>query len=853
MKTRILVVLLIVFSLSGGQIFASNAPVKETTPPKPVYPDIDAHLQPFKDMAERYQALQTREHQLIQEIEQGQRAPQQAVEEYRRELSKLRAQQAQAASDLASASNEGFLSSSLLYLVMSFLGLPPWVVGLVLILFSLTGLYLWRKKRDIVFTAPFTAMRAALAQTISTSGAEPVVEDGKSRLGAILRILAIATAVLMILAFLTRPAWSAQEQAQSGVVFWDVKKQNFDQNVHDFTSLKKLEGYARLAFMLQNPVVAVLDLREATPLWQEGLAFKRQPAITFTTRTVSVNSFEYLYLLGRCFYEEGKDDSAFAYFAMLRDLRSHAFQNRNQAERYLLNLLKIAIRDNKIAQFEELERLFLENARDDLQLEMADFLVFDVDKKKGLDLFKRILLKNIRPSLLLLARIINQLPPAEAYDFCQAAMDELVRDKRSTELLVELLMNSWDKLTAPDPKNAVGKDYVDLLKTGVSKLVDLQLRMRALALLLEHKQFDFVRTELAQIRQQASSLRLSVNDYLSIIQLYRQLGDNHTANSILDSTYSQVFPRDPHALKKLLIYVLDNNDFERGKQILKIIFTNFREAQGAQTDAVLIQSLGLKLPLPWEGLPLQSFYGLLQDRVHNRSEARVELESSLKSSLEEALKKYDPQMNLNINVLYFLLKIYHKQDDATKFHALLPLYDGAVDNYWKMNKNTWNNQISRLENRVNELEKRRHELLPTAEEMKANLQRVQDEIDKLRREESLTRLKTNLNLAATGLIYILLAVTFLGSQVFIICRAGYHAKQAAHWRMGVFLVRFWEGNGFALMMTIVFFPLGAPMVLISQLLLRLLKDNLDPPAVAVQSVGIEPTEVNEDRPPAESD
>ena len=133
--------------------------------------------------------------------------------------------------------------------------------------------------------------------------------------------------------------------------------------------------------------------------------------------------------------------------------------------------------------------------------------------------------------------------------------------------------------------------------------------------------------------------------------------------------------------------------------------------------------------------------------------------------------------------------------------------------------------MDELSNRVTGLEKERQAQIPTPEEMRNQKQFLQNEILSLNRNATLAKLKSTINTLATVLISVLFAVCLLGALFYVICRASHHARQATHWKMASFMIRFQEGCGFALMMTVVFLPIGGGMVLFSQFILALLKKN----------------------------
>ena len=800
--------MLFLWLMAGGFCLAASGTQSVETN----FPDIEQNIQPFKEMADKHRDLKRQEKQLEEQIEQARKAPSPEIVQFRKEIDQLHIDRDNAASALTAAKGRGW--------IVTMIGRFSWPVGGIVFLFSLVAFYLYRNKKDLTFRIAYSDMLSSLFHTLKPSGTTQ-----KSRFGFLLLVMAVTSLILVLLAVLTNSLWASEEsQPSQGVVHWEAQKQNFDQNVEDFKVLKNLTGYSRLAFMLEHPITQVIDLGDATSLWEKnGLTFRQAPSLRFTSKSLRANSFEYLFLLGRCYYEEAKPDYAFRYFALASDLKGHAFENRYVAERYLLNLIEIAILSNKGSQFDELERQLLENARSEIQLEFADFLVFKADRKKGLDLFQRTLVRDIKPAMELLAKVLQKLGPEEAYGFCRAALDELIKTKNSPEMLVQLLNNNWSAITSgnsPTLKN----NYITLLKDATSQVQDIPIRLKSLQLLLQEDQKDFVRSGLEQIKQLGVG-KLTISDYLAVATLYQNLGDNPNANHVLEYAITKVFPRDVQALKALLSYCLEKEDFEWANRSLEIILNNFPEIGSSATNWDLISSLKINLPLPWEPLPLRGFYGLLQDRINNHGEARSKLEAALKPNLEEALQKYSKDIDLNINVLYFLLKKYQDLKDIQKFQAVYPLYQDSTANYWSKNKISWQQKMDELSNRVTGLEKERQAQIPTPEEMRNQKQFLQNEILSLNRNATLAKLKSTINTLATVLISVLFAVCLLGALFYVICRASHHARQATHWKMASFMIRFQEGCGFALMMTVVFLPIGGGMVLFSQFILALLKKN----------------------------
>ncbi len=810
MKITTAVILLFLCLLVGNACPAdSQAPQGA-----PVFPDIEQNVQPFKKMADMHLNMVRQEKRLEEQIEQARKSPSPEIVQFRKEMNRLQAKRDRAASQLGEYRQPGgFLRLG----VASISG----IVGGVTLLFSLVVLYIWSYKRDIAFLNPYSDMRSALIATVKPSRGL----TGKASLRRFFLIMAIASLILFLLALLTNPLWAAEgRQSVSGVVYWDVQKENFDQNVQDLKALQKLSGYSRLAFILEHPAARTVNLPQITSLWgKNGLVFKQEPAMMFGEKDLHVNSFEYLFLLGRCYYEDNKIDSALRYFAMAGDLKAHAFENQYAAESYLLNLLEIAISSKRISQFEELERQFLENADGRLQLALADFLVFKADRKEGRELFQRILLKNIEPAMGFLARVLQKLGADEAYGFCMAALDEFTHAKRSPEMLVELLIKNWALITSGNPQTHQ-KDYLELVKTATMQVKDTSIELQALQLLLKQGQRDFVGAELENIHQRSGG-RLTVSDYLAVITLYEQLGDAHKAESVLEYAITQVFPYNASAMHALLNYCLEHGDYDRASKTLEVVFKNSPATMSSPTDQSFLDLLKIDLPLPWESLPLRGFYGLLQDRVQNFGNARSELEMALKPNLEQALLRYDQTMDLNINVLYLLLKMYQSQKDVQKFQAVYPLYTDSVSSYWSRNETEWRRNMDLLKKKVADLEKEKQELLPTPEEMKSQRLQIRQEIQRISRQAARERFKSHVNALVTRLIFLLAAIYSIGALVYVLCRAGHYARQAAHWRMAVFVTRFTEGYGFALMMTVVFIPVGVVMVLLSQCLLALLNKN----------------------------
>lgn len=813
------------------------------------------------DPLKKIQALEQREIELEAKIqlaekavEQAQLHPNPALQAGRQEIARLNKQKEVALLGLYKAKAEALG----LGLPFAFLGSPfitYWMVFVdgILMVASLLALYLWKYKRDLVFRVAFREMRASLGTTIRPSGTQALgIKDGHY-LGAILLVFGIVAAAFLVLLLWSMPAMSATSAQEAGVPFWEIRQDNFGKNVDDFKYLIASEGYGKLSFVMEHPLSPRFDPR----LYRQGadqqvFSFKRTPPIDFPITQLRVNSFEYLFLLGRLLYEDGgKDDTAFSYLSMLTNVRELRFDNPQLAEVYVLNLLKIAIMKGRGQQFEALKAAFIDFARPELRFDLASFLVFEADKGEGFKLYRHLLPTYPEMAMELATTIVGRLGPQETYVFYAAAQEELahanspVQAGRIAQALLQSMLKVWSSLrvkTSPGQAtpeqvaaSRVYKDYVALLRRVLESpaLQNDTARLQALSVLAdEMDQRDFVRAQLGQLASKLNSYA-PVDAYLLCVQLKAKLGDKSDSDNLLDRAYSQDYAHSPSDLEEIVTYCINVKDVERAVKALNSLFGNFQQYQQKRASEQLVKLLGLDLPVPQQGISMLCVYALLNQRIMNQGVCLSKMEEANKVGLENSLTSYARKWDLNINELFYLLEVYREQGNFGKFNTILPIFQAAAERYRREHEPRANEIIAGLEKRLAQTEDSLKQLAPSPEELAAMVTKLKREISDIESQAKWVITKAKLQRTLVLLTFILLAAYTLCTVFFCLCRGAYYARRVAQFKMGVFWLRFLEGVGFSTMLTIVPLPIGVSLVTSSQFLLRLIQVPLDEAVIEI--------------------
>lgn len=687
----------------------------------------------------------------------------------------------------------------------------------------LVALYLWLFKRDMVFKISPGEMIRKCVDYIKPPSFKGIKERLKEPTGLFLTITGVVTITLIIailILFTMISAVSAETLSdRKQIPLWNIHDKSFEENLLNASRLIEMKmDYDKLIFTLKHPLrdkIVFKDLSVYQNL--EGLVFRRMPEFVYKADFVRRNSFEHLFLLGRLYYEAGKKDIAFGYFNSLKRISDYKFTDPAQASDALLNMLKIAYLERRDAEFTGLLNIFLsDSANEDIAL-LITFLL-DNHQEKCFRLFKQRIKYAPLHTIPLLDKVVEKKGyEEEGYPYFEAYYEEIIGNKRlTTDSLLEKLTDiGYAVQKDKKPSIFIGK-YNELIKRSIYSSKNINTVLYAYSYLSDVGEKEFVINELNNLFKDNMQLKSNMDLYTKGLDIYYKTNERSVYITNVEKSYTTLFVHSYTSLYKLLLNTLEKREFSLASEVLDQIFLRFNNKKHIHATPSLIAYLDIDLPHAKSGLSFIGFSGLLNYKIKNVDKCKTSLEEAIHPNLTDTLSMYGNNLKVNINEIYFLMKIYSELGLYTQLEVALPIYERLVDIHLGAIISDIKSNITLTQKRVDGLKSSLDSIAADEKLFKKLKKDLEKEISQLKsNKESLSLRKSMMNILLYTARIISATIGFF-LLIYSLGRAGYYASNVDSWRSTIFTLRFVETIGFIQCMSVIGLPIGLIIVILAQ-------------------------------------